>query len=483
MRMNRSIVEAVARHASNTPERTAVIAPDGRLTYRELWDRVRGMAALLERLGTQKGDCVVMRAEQTSAYCVCHLATHLCGGIFTPVEKRAPDVRLQEVIAQTKARILISAADEGLPGRIDSRLALSALETKDFPLPDGRDPAELLFTTGTTGTSKGVLHNHRSVAAVAENLVHGMGYKPDTLMVVAGPVSHAGSIRKLSSTYLMGSGVLLLDGLSDLSAFFRALDEHPVTALYLPPSAIRLILNLSGDRLGRYKDQIDFVESGTAPLSEADKRHMRALLPHSRLFNSYGTGEAGGCCMYDYNAVDGGAGCIGYPALNACFEIMGEDRRPIQSSPERTGLIAIRGDMTMMRYWGDQELTDQTLSDGWLYTSDVGYYDEAGRLRLVGRKSEVINVAGLKVAPDEVEQAALALGDVADCGCGRAQDPLTGEAPVLYVVMKPGRVFDPMAIREALSKLLVDFMLPRRIFERETLPRAENGKLQRKLLK
>jgi len=139
--------------------------------------------------------------------------------------------------------------------------------------------------------------------------------------------------------------------------------------------------------------------------------------------------------------------------------------------------------MMMTGYWRDPELTRQTLSDGLLFTSDIGYFDERGMVHVVGRQGDVINVAGRKVTPDAIEQAALALDDVADCGCARAADPLTGEAPVLYVVMKPERSFSPAAIREALAARLEDYMLPRRILEREKLPRAENGKLQRKLLK
>jgi acyl-CoA synthetase (AMP-forming)/AMP-acid ligase II len=481
--MNHSIVEALARHAAEQPDRTCVIDGAGRLTYGELWAAARGFAAHLKRAGLKKGDACVMRAEQTRAFAVCHMATHLAGGIFTPVEKRAPAERLRSILRQTGARILVSTADADHPGRIDSRLALSPIAPEDFPLPQPGDPAELLFTTGTTGAAKGVLCGHRSVAAVAENLVQGMGYRPDTLIAVPGPVSHANAIRKLSSTFLAGSAILLLDGMNDLAAFFRALDEHPVTALCLPPSAIRMLLALSGKRLARYADRIDFVESGTAPLTEADKGRMRRLLPHSRLYNSYGTSEAGSCCMYDYNHTPGGAGAIGFPAVNARFEIVDEARRPIDSSPERTGLIAISGDMTMIGYWRDPALTAETLADGRLYTSDIGYFGADGMVYVVARQGDVINVAGRKVAPDAVEQAALQLDDVADCGCARAADPLTGEAPVLYVVMKPGRPFDPAALRAALTQRLEDYMLPRRMFQREALPRAENGKLQRKLLR
>ena len=470
--MNHSIVEAIAGNASKNPDRVAVIASDGRLTYRELWNQTRGFAATLTRAGLKSGECVVMRAEQTCAFAVCHMATHLAGGIFTPVEKRAPDARLQEIRSQTEARFLVSASDEDAPGRIDSRLTRSDREPGDFPFPDGQAPAELLFTTGTTGAAKGVLCSHRSVAAVAENLVYGMGYKPDTLLAVPGPVSHANAIRKLASTFLAGSGILLLDGMNDLAAFFRALDEYPVTALCLPPSAIRLILSLSGNRLGRYTDQIDFVESGTAPLTEADKASVKALLPYSRLYNSYGTSEAGSCCMYNYNAEDGGAGAIGYPAVNARFEIVDDLRQPIASSIERTGLIAIRGDMMMTGYWRDPNLTEETLQDGRLFTSDIGYFDERGMVHVVGRQGDVINVAGRKVAPDAIEQAALMLSDIADCGCAKVSDPMTGEAPVLYVVMKPEKPFNLAAIRTALAGILEDYMLPRRIFVREKLPRA-----------
>jgi acyl-coenzyme A synthetase/AMP-(fatty) acid ligase len=126
--------------------------------------------------------------------------------------------------------------------------------------------------------------------------------------------------------------------------------------------------------------------------------------------------------MYDYAAVDGGAGCIGFPAFNARFEIVNDDRQPIASYAENTGLIAILGDMNMLGYWRDPALTAETLSGGRLFTSDIGYFDERGMVHVVGRQGDVINVAGRKVAPDAIEQAALALDDVADCGCARVSD-------------------------------------------------------------
>lgn len=482
-----TIIEAVAYHAKARPDALAAVAQDEKLTYAQLYDLARGFAHMLRQSGLKRGQCVVMQAEQSLSFVVAHMGTHLAGGIFTPTERTLMAHGAEQIAAETDAHMVISRAGARWPLSMDAGEILDTAEklarqAGDIALPDPSEPAELLFTTGTTGKSKGVLCSHRSVAAVAGNLVTGMRYSPDTLIAVPGPVSHANAIRKLSAAFLNGSAVLLLNGMTDLAAFFGALDAWPVNALCLPPSAVRMLLALSGDRLGQYAGQIDFVESGTAPLTDADKRRLCALLPNSRLYNSYGTSEAGSSCMYDYNHESAGAGCIGRPMINSRFIIVDKQRRPFDATRENPGYLACGGDVLMDGYWRDSELTARTVENGFIYTSDLAYWGPDGMIYVLGREDDVINVGGRKVAPDEVERAALEIGGVMDCGCARMKDPLSGEAVRLFVVMKPGAKFDAVALRRALAERLADYMVPRVIVERDSLPRASNGKLKRNRL-
>lgn len=483
-----SIVRALRDHALAHPDKLALVAAGESLRYGELWTLARGFANYLLSTGLGRGRCVLMQTEQSLAFCVCHIGTHLAGGIFTPLERSMSPDGMKEIAQETDAHLLIAKAAVDWPNLLDAALALGEAlahqgDQRELPLPGPKEPAELLFTTGTTGKSKGVLCSHESVVGVAENLTQGMHYKEDTLIAVPGQLNHANAIRKLTAAYLFGSAVLLLDGVGNMSAFYQALDTWPVTALCLPPAAIRMLLVLSGDKLGGYRDQIDFVESGSATLPEADKLKMCELLPGSRLYNSYGTSEAGSSCMFDYNATRGLQGCIGLPAVNARFAILDERGNEMEhSSADNPGLIAYSGKMLMMGYWKAPELTAEAIQDGRVVTSDLGYIDGRGMVYVLGRQGDVINVGGNKVAPDEVEQAALRIGGIAECGCAKMPDPLSGEAVRLFVVMKDGCAFDMAAIRSALKAALPDFKVPKRIEQRGSLPRASNGKLQRKLL-
>ena len=146
------------------------------------------------------------------------------------------------------------------------------------------------------------------------------------------------------------------------------------------------------------------------------------------------------------------------------------------------GLLAIHSDMNMQCYWHEPELTAETMADGWIYTSDLGYFDENGMIFLVGRSGDVINVGGLKVAPTEVEEAALRHESVADCVCTSADDKRMGKVVKLLVVVKDGCVFDPADIQNMLRGYLEAYKVPKYVERIDEVPRTYNGKIDRKRL-
>lgn len=184
--------------------------------------------------------------------------------------------------------------------------------------------------------------------------------------------------------------------------------------------------------------------------------------------------------MYDYNAYPGKTGCVGWPMPHSKILIVDEDRRPMASSPERMGTVACAGDTNMIRYVNEPELTAQVLADGIVYTNDMGYIDAEGFVYVVGRKDDVINVGGLKVAPTEVEAAALSLDGVEDCICVPMRHPISGHAPKLLLVMAEGAEFSPKAIAAELKKKLEAYKVPVRYELVQSVARTYNGKLDRK---
>ena len=274
--------------------------------------------------------------------------------------------------------------------------------------------------------------------------------------------------------------------MKDLNAFFRALD-YSHSSLHTPhssklkfatffvPATIRMLLQFGPDKLASYADKLDFIESGAAPLPQADMLRLCELLPNTRLYNTYASTETGIIATYNYNSRRG-QGCSDPPLANCLGRPMPHSR--VLITPE--GLIACQGDTLMSGYVGDPELTATVLRDNTIFTSDVGTLDEEGMLHLSGRASDVINVGGFKVSPIEVEEVAMSNPMVSDCICISASHPVTGHALKLLVVTSPGQTLDKRTLARFLADRLEPYKVPMLYEQVDTIARTYNGKLNRK---
>ncbi len=483
-----SIVERIAVHSHEIPDKTAVIAEGSALTYSELYRLILGFRVFVLGQKVNKGDRVVLKASHTLSYPVACYAIHAAGAILVPAENNLPAKGVAELAKNVGACLAISDQDPeaGIPflDRTDViSVAEEHLPCEDIEeFPTGDMTADILFTTGTTGKSKGVQLSHLSLETMAETSIEGTELAPDNVYLVTVPMNHAGGIRKMHIAMYSGSTIVLLDGLMNMKRFFEAIETYGVTSIYLPPSAVRLLLQLGGKRISEYDGQLRFIYTGSAAYPESDKEKLCGLLPHVRLYNGYGGSEIGSVSMLDYNRYKGMVGCIGLPNSAVKLRIVDENRQTICSSPENTGLIAVSSDMNMQCYWNEPELTAETMEDGWIFTSDLGYIGDNGFVYMTGRSGDVINVGGLKVAPTEVEEAALRCEDIADCACTSREDKRMGKAIRLLVVIKDGRPFDPEAIQGTLRQYLEAYKVPKVIEQVDSIPRTFNGKIDRKKL-
>ncbi len=422
------------QHAEETPDRTAVICDGETISYAALYQRIQARAATLPQ-----GQVVVFRSSQTVDFLVTYFAIHLAGSVAAPLERDTPEPLFQEITAS------LTGSD----------------------LPPGS--ADILYTTGTTGRSKGVIISHRTIQADAENLIAGQGFSRDLVFIINGPLNHIGSLSKLFPVVMLGATLYILNGMRDLNAFFDALDyPAPKMATFFVPATIRMLLQFAPERLASYADKLDFIESGAAPLAHADMLRLCELLPHTRLYNTYASTETGIIATYNFNDGQCLQGCLGRPMPHSRLVITSE------------GLIACQGDTLMTGYVNDPELTATILHDDTIFTADMGHIDEEGRLRLEGRQGDVINVGGYKVAPTEVEDAALSLPQVNDCICIAVDHPLTGQALKLLVVTPEGQPFDKRQIARALKAQLETYKVPLLYEQVEKIQRTYNGKINRK---
>ena len=452
----------LALHAQETPEKIAVVCNQEECSYKTLSERVcrraeeltpskppRGEAFCSPPRGSWRG-VIPFRSTQSIDFLVEYMAIHKAGAAAAPLEHDIPEERFNEIARQ---------------------LAVT-------PVPEGT--ADVLYTTGTTGRSKGVIMSHLTILSDAENLIDGQGFMSDIVFIINGPLNHIGSLSKIWPVIMQGGTLYITSGMKNLEEFFMPFDYAKGTkfATFLVPASIRILLQLSSERLESYASKIDFLETGAAPMMQSDMEELCRLLPNTRLYNTYASTETGIITTYNYNGGKCQAGCLGRPMKHARLFI----------TPE--GFIACQGPTLMTGYIGDPELTATVLRDNpstidqqlvpTLFTADRGIIDEEGMLHLLGREDDVINVGGFKVAPTEVEDVAMSLSEVADCVCIAAEHPIAGRTLKLLVVMTEGSVFDKRIIARYLKSRLESYKVPLLYEQVEKVNRTYNGKLDRK---
>ena len=428
-----NLEDYLAQDARLYPDKTAVICGDTSLTWAQLWQQVQQRSK-----DFPQGKVIAFRSTQTIDFLVTYLAIHLAGSVSAPLEKEIPEPLFQEISSR-----------------------LSACE-----VPDGI--ADVLYTTGTTGRSKGVMISHRTIVADAENLIAGQGFSHDLVFVIHGPLNHIGSLSKIFPIILQGGTLHILDGLRDAEAFFEAFKAEGKYATFFVPANIRFLLTFDAQRFAALADRLDFVESGGAPLSHADMLQLCDILPRTRLYNTYASTETGIIATYNYNDGRCLAACLGHTMPHSRVII----------TPE--GMISCQGDTLMSGYIGDPELTATVLRGDTVYMSDYGSIDDEGMLHIGGRESDVINVGGYKVAPTEVEDVTMSIEGIRDCICISAEHPIMGKAVKLLVVMNDGVAFDKKHIARYIAARLEPYKVPQLYEQVESIARTYNGKLDRK---
>lgn len=457
-----TLEDYLRQDAERWPDKVAVVWGDQRVTYAELDRRVDERVG---QLAEDAGQIVCLRATCGIGYLTDYFALHRRGCVVAPLEKDTPEAVFSRIAAELGAH----------------------------RCPPGT--ADVLYTTGTTGQSKGVMISHRTIIADAENLIDGQGFRHDTVFVINGPLNHIGSLSKVYPTILVGGTIVLVDGLKDADRFFSAfniaesstLNPQPSSlipqpsqrrfATFLVPASIRMLVQLARGRMAALADSLDFIETGAAAISQADMEALCELLPQTRLYNTYASTETGIIATQNFNVHTEAdavckAGCLGRPMRHSHIEI----------TPE--GTIACQGPTLMSGYVGDEERTATILRHDTIFTSDLGRIDERGRLHLRGREDDVINVGGFKVAPTEVEDVAMAHPDVSDCICISVAHPITGSALKLLVRLAPTAVrLDRRSLALHLCQHLEAYKVPMLYEQVENIERTFNGKLNRKAYK
>ena len=481
--MNNTILSVISDYAVAKSNRIAVISNKEQLTYSEFWKEICRAAHFFRENGINKGDLVAIKAAQSSSYLICYYGLQLAGAVPCALEQNMPSSSTVQVALKLKTVAVISEriAINDLPDNlkyfsmqeIRSKSSSLADDMSGLEFPSENDTQIIMFTTGTTGASKGVEISFKAMGASEQKIADFLDmkyYAEHGVFITPTPLNHAKGIWETGGMLRSGGTVYILRGMADLKAYFKALD-YPCEKLVLSlvPANLRILITMVPDEFAKYADKIGDIKLGTAPLLEHDNFH-----------NAYGSSEAGILSNLVFNKHKGLEYCIGQLLPNNEAIVVDDERKPIKSSKENMGKLAFRSNSVMKGYYNEPELTAEILEDGIVYTNDFGYVDENGFVFVKGRADDVINTGGLKVAPEEVESAAIRIEGIKDCICIAEKNELYGNSLKLLVVMKEKGTMDAYEIRRQLSHSLEPYKTPNKIEEVDEVARTYNGKMNRK---
>lgn len=429
----------IRQFSIQTPDKPAVICGEDSITYAQLWDAIVEEADALKAKGLAPHRGYVYRANQGIDFIITYCAVHYLKAVAVPLGHAETEENFQAI----------------------------KHEVESFEFPEGI--ADTLYTTGTTGKSKGVMLSETCLKSCAENFIVDLHFNQELLFIISGPLNHIASLFKIHPTLSAGGTIYVMDGLKDMNAFFKVFDlPFKQFATFLVPASIRLIMQFSYEKLCSLASKIAFIETGAAPISHKEMEQLSRALPNSNLYNTYGGTEIGCVATYDFNDGKYMEGCIGRPLKNASVEI----------TPE--GTIVVSGLTIMSGYLNDPASTNKVIRDGKVYMSDLGFFDENGLIHLSGRQGEIINVGGFKVNPVDVENTALAYPGIKDCICVPAKHPVIGTVLKLLVVIEDGLVFDKHDLAVFIKSKLETYKVPTMYEVVDAIKYTYNGKKDRK---
>ena len=515
-----TIPAAIAGAAREFGDAEALAEPGGRrLSYRELHERAGEVARALIADGIAPGDRVAVWCPNTTAWVLAALGSLTAGATLVPVSTRFTGAEALDVISRSGCRALF--VDDGFLG-VDRLAALRAAAAAEEPEQGGslaglavvvrvggadwksfverklaslrpyaaaraaavspEDVSDILFTSGTTGRSKGAMSSHRSALSVARAWAEHAGLTEGDRYLVVNPFFHSFGLKAGILACLVSGAVMVPLPVFDAAAAMLVIETERITVLPGAPTIYQAILDHpERDRFDL--SSLRLAVTGAANVPTALVERMSRELSFRVVLTAYGLTEAVVATMCrPGDAAETVASTCGRPAAGFSVRVAGPDGG--DADPGETGEVLLRGTNLMLGYLDDPAATAGAIDpDGWLHTGDVGRLDAAGYLTITDRLKDMYICGGFNVYPAEVEQVLARLDGVADSAVVGVPDERLGEVGRAYIVSRVGQALSQDAVIDFCRQRLANYKVPRQVMFRDALPRNPSGKVLKRLLR
>ena len=501
--------EFLQQSADRFPDKTALVCGEHRMSYAQIENDSNRLAHGLIAQGVERGDRVAIWLSNSVESVIAIFAILKAGATFTVINPTtkpdklayilgncaakgvfAPRRKLPQIISLFKRlptlRFVVSCGRGGAPPQ-------ASVPIVEFPQllashADGPPPASsididlacLIYTSGSTGEPKGVMSTHANVAFAASSIIQYLENVPDDIVINVLPLAFDYGLYQLLMTFKFGGTLVLEQSFTYPAAILKRIEQERVTGLPGVPTIFAILLQMDLRKFNL--SSIRYLTNTAAALPVEHIQRLRAAFPWARLYSMYGLTECKRTLYLPPEELDRRPGSVGIaiPGTEVWIENEAGDRL----GPGEIGELVVRGSHVMQGYWNAPEETAKRYRPGrypaerLLYTGDLFKMDEDGFLYFVARKDDIIKSRGEKVAPKEVEDVIYRLPGVVEAAVIGVLDPLLGQAIKAFVVCGDGVNLTERDVLRHCAQHLEDFMVPKYVEFRESLPRTASGKIR-----
>ena len=481
------------------PDAVFMEQPDApAIHYGELPARTAKIAGALRALGVNPGDRVAVQVEKSPEAILLYLACLRVGGVYLPLNTGYTSAEIEYFLRDAQPALFVcrpcdldaaNALCKPLPKTTVASLGSAGdgtlIEQADKAVPfDGIEPrnsddlASILYTSGTTGRSKGAMLSHGNLASNARALCDTWRFTPNDRLIHALPIFHIHGLFVACNTVLSTGASMLYLPQFDADTIIDAM-AYGSLLMGVPTFYTRLLKSprLSAETTHNMRLFI----SGSAPLTSETHNAFRERTGQA-ILERYGMTETGMNASNPYEG-DRRAGSVGFPLPGVEIRITQPGSDDVLPNGE-VGMIEVRGPNVFSGYWGMPEKTAEELrADGWFMTGDLGHFDADGYLNIVGRDKDLVISGGYNVYPKEVEQIIDEHPAVEESAIIGVAHPDFGEGVTAIVVTVSGQTLSEAEVMQSLSDRVARFKQPKRVFFVDSLPRNTMGKVQKNQLR
>ena len=519
----RTALHSLLRESAEVrPHAPALTSKDDTRTYAALWDEVARAAHGLRALGLRPGDRCAVYLDKRPETVASLFAISAAAGVFVPVNPVLKAAQVAHIIEDCAVSVLVTSRERlaALGDVLDRCKSLTHVvlvgDSTGAPEPDGIqvhpwaalvsapataadtaladrvvdvDVAAILYTSGSTGSPKGVVLSHRNLIGGAESVSSYLANTADDVILAALPLSFDAGLSQVTTAFAVGAHVVLLNYLLP-GEVPRLCARHGVTGLTCVPPLWIQIADLEWPEEARTRLRYFANTGGKMPRATLER--LRSVFPGAQPYLMYGLTESFRSTYLPPAEVDRRPDSIGRAIPNAEVLVVRPDGTPCE--PGEEGELVHRGALVALGYWGDPGRTAERfrplprdeaewrLPERCVWSGDRVVAAEEGFLYFIGRTDEMIKTSGYRVSPTEIEEAAYSTGQVRDAVAIGVPDARLGHRVVL-VATPSSEELDPAALLAALRRQLPLFMVPETVDVRAEIPRSPNGKFDRARLR